>query len=254
MMPRDTITLGLSGDVSLAAFAKAIGGLSNLVKALSDEFARGVEIDWSVYTLEGGSAFATFQGSAPEADQQQQVERIVSAYAEVGASLERGLVIPYSPPIEKAAHQLLDIIDGRIDSIRFETDETEAVIHGRTDRPMRTPDDVYAYGAVEGRVQTLSSRAGLRFTLYDAFDRPVRCRLSEGSEELMRDAWGKLVAVEGLIRRDAVTGEPLSVTEINNVVPREPKGSGDYREARGAAPIGTDALSPEEAIRRLRDA
>ena len=47
-------------------------------------------------------------------------------------------------------------------------------------------------GAITGRVQTLSNRAGLRFNLYDTlFDKAVACYLALGQEEFMREAWGQ---------------------------------------------------------------
>ena len=53
--------------------------------------------------------------------------------------------------------------------------------------PDQRMPNLVTYGAIEGRVQSLSQRKGLRFTLYyQEFDRAVSCYLSEGQEERMR--------------------------------------------------------------------
>lgn len=244
--------LALSGDVHLDDFAEAISELRALMGELDKEVARGVEIDWSVDSLESGSAFTTIRGSAQEPDQQQRVQEVVRAYARVGMALEQGRDVPYSPSVAKAANNITNILNGRIREISFETDEVDAVVTSAPASATERPSAVFAYGAIEGRVQTLSSRTGLKFTLYDAFGNAVRCHLSGGNEDMMRDAWDKLVVVEGRVRRDP-TGKPISVRETTDVVIREPTEPGDYREARGAMSVGPGA-SPEEAIRRLRDA
>ena len=112
------------------------------------------------------------------------------------------------------------------------------------------------YGGVEGRVQTLTSRGSLRFTLYDLFyDRAVSCYLSEGREDLMRDAWGRYVLVEGMVYRDPVGGRPTSVRRVTgDTILTEPEPGRSYVDARGALRQDASGLSPEEAIRRVRDA
>ena len=112
-----------------------------------------------------------------------------------------------------------------------------------------------AFGAIEGRIETLSKRKGLRFVLYDTVhDRAVACYLREGQEELMRGGWGRRAIVEGLITRDAVTGLPASIRQVSHIEFLPETSQGSYRNARGVIPFGPEDPSPEDLIRRLRDA
>lgn len=254
-MPRDTITLILSGDVFLDDYLSAVRDFNRLIGALGKDVAQGVEVEWNVDDLSGGSAVTTIRGIAREEERQPVVEEIVRAYEQVGISMERGWEIPYSRDVGIAARALTDVLDGRIDEILFETDEMEAIITKPAGEALDRSHEaaIFSYGAIEGRVQTLSSRTGLRFTLYDVFGRGIPCHLQKGDEELMRGAWDKWVVVEGRIRRDA-TGKPISIRKITNVEIREPGEPQGYRKARGVLRAGPNAPSPEEAIRRLRDA
>lgn len=45
----------------------------------------------------------------------------------------------------------------------------------------------------------------------------VSCWLSTGQEELMRDAWGHLVEVEGTVSGDPETNAPLAVRRVTDV-------------------------------------
>ncbi len=94
--------------------------------------------------------------------------------------------------------QLLKVLQGgRVEALRYETAEIDAVISAEPeDRPRSTV--IEAYGAIEGRVQTLSRHGGLRFTLYDTLNnRAVSCYLAEDfDQELMRNAWGRRAIVE----------------------------------------------------------
>ena len=112
-----------------------------------------------------------------------------------------------------------------------------------------------SYGAIQGRIQTLSNRGALRFTVYDLlYDRAVGCYISEVKEELLRNAWGRLAFIEGLVARDPINGRPLAVRQVSNIsLLREPPDAPNYEDARGAGPSLTK-LSPEDAIRRVRDA
>jgi hypothetical protein len=111
-----------------------------------------------------------------------------------------------------------------------------------------------SYGAITGRVQTLTNRGGLRFALYDTLhDRAVSCYLAEGHESIMRDMWGRLASVEGLIRRDPITGRPLTIRDIRQIEPLPEHAPQALEAVRGISP-SPQGLRAEDAIRRLRDA
>ncbi len=109
-----------------------------------------------------------------------------------------------------------------------------------------------SFGAIQGRVQSLSNRGTLRFTVYDLlYDKAVGCYIAEGKEELLLNTWGRLALIEGLITRDPINGRPLAVRQVSNIIPlQEPPAAPNYEEARGAAPSLT-TLSPEDATRRV---
>jgi len=112
-----------------------------------------------------------------------------------------------------------------------------------------------AYGAVEGRVQTVTSRRGLRFTLYDSlYDHAVSCYLGEKQEELMRGVWGRRAVVEGWISRDPISGRPVAIRRIFNVTVLPDVAPGSYEKARGALPYDPADVAPEERVRQVRDA
>lgn len=260
-MSLDTLTLVLSGEVAFAEFAKATEKFYGLVKALSAE-SGNPDLPWIIDDLERSSAITAVKCIEEPA----RVEWVVKAYAAVGEALETSSPIHYSPEVRSAARALTSVIGGRVESIRFETAEKEAVIRVAVSDQITLSEQVNvvispprlrltkaAYGAVEGRAQTLSNRGGLRFTLYDLLnDKAISCYLSEGYEGLMRDAWGKIAIVEGWVSRDPESGRPLSVRQVRSVVVR-PELTGSYRDARGASPALSNLL-PEQAIRRLRDA
>lgn len=254
-MPKDTITLRISGDVHLEDYLVAMRQFRALIEGLNKDVARGVKVEWSIDELMAGSAATTVKGGVSKEAWQSAVEAIVEAYEDVGTRMERGQELPYSKETVDAAFGITEILDGRIDEITFETDDMEAFVSSAVassfDRPRQTA--FYAYGAIEGRVQTLSSRTDLKFTLYDVFGRAVQCHLRKGDEDRMRNAWDRWVVVEGRVRRDA-EGRPKSIRQITDVVVRDEGSPSDYRQARGAIPVGPNALSSEETIRRLRDA
>ena len=106
-----------------------------------------------------------------------------------------------------------------------------------------------AYGGVTGRIQTLSSQGGLRFTLFDTFfDRAVSCYLAEGQEELMRDVWGRMAVVEGLVTRDRATGRPQVIRSVRGVTVVRDAEPDAYLASRGVLRDATARRSPEEAV------
>ena len=248
IMINNTMTLALNGDVPIKAFASAIASFNSLVEALSSEL--GAEsVEWFVDDLAKSSAIATVRG---ESQIPNKVEQVVSGFAQVGRALETGTTIPYSPMVKKHAQAISGILGGHVTSIRFETAEDDITISG-LNLARQSAGARPAYGAIEGRIQTLTNRSSLRFTLFDSLhDRAVSCYWEEALEHIMHEAWGKRAIVEGLIARDPITGRPTSIRSISNIHFPDDVG-GDYRNARGIVSVPDGAPSPEDIIRRLRD-
>jgi len=249
-MFKDTITLALNGEVDLHRFAIAVSNLEILVQGLSKE--KGAEnTRWVIYDLQASSAMATVRG---ESDILGEVERVVNAYEDVGQSLQAGQRPNYSEPIVKAANAIIAVLGDKVTSVRFETPEREFTVASRPDIAMASAI-MKSFGAIEGRIQTLTNRKGLRFVLFDTLhDRAISCYLSEGQEERMREIWGKRAIVEGEISREKDTGRPLAIRYIADIKALEETQRGNYLRARAVAPRKPGAPLAEVIIRQLRDA
>jgi hypothetical protein len=250
-MGTNTITLSLSGEVTLQDLQKAMDGLRQLVYALSSEIAANMPIEWYVEELSAGSALATFRGDSPD---EEVLDSIVQAYGLVGTSLEKAEPIPYSSRVKKGAHEITRLVDGRISAIRFETAVTQATITAAARKGLPSPGLEFSQGLVKGLVQTLTSRGSLRFTLYDSiFDRAVSCYLNQGQEEIMRGSWGNFVHVSGRVGREPERGRPVVVRDITDVRVITVIEPGAYRRARAALRERATDEPAEETLRQLRD-
>ena len=89
----DTISIQLNGDVPLREFAEAIQHFQDLVINLTHEVVGEDSIQWHIYHLEAGSAFAEVRGLAEVSED---VARVVQAYQVVGNALANDLPIPYT--------------------------------------------------------------------------------------------------------------------------------------------------------------
>jgi hypothetical protein len=251
-MASDTLTLKLQGDVSLADFAKAIARFNALVNGLTETVAPDANIDWSVADLQTGSATATTLGIAKTDEPLLLVRR---AYLSVGQALESDTPVAYGRSVREAAVGIRAILNGRVTEAIFETADSEAVVRAAAAQPTVIRPAIQNKGAVTGRIQTLLSRGGLRFTLYDLLhDKAVSCYLEEGKEDLLRDAWGRLAIVEGLVRRDPITGRPMAIRHVSTIHVPPDQAPDAYQAARGAVPLPPGSQMPEDVIRRLRDA
>jgi len=252
MIRDNSMTLSLAGDVTLAALATAINGWSDLVSALAEDVAGGASIEWAVEDLRPGSATATVIGASPV---ESAVPRVIRAYGVVGDAMEKGKVIPYSDRVSRSARAIVAILDGAVTSVSFLTAESESVVVTRSPEPGPRPAIHLSLGTITGTVDTLSRRRGLKFTLYDdLFDRAIACYLASGQEDMIRDAWGRHVAVTGLISREPFRGMPISLREIQRIrqVPEPPPGG--FRDAMGVLPVTCEADRADLVIRRMRDA
>jgi hypothetical protein len=261
-MASDTVTLELDGVVPVKLYADAMGHLDDLIDTLTDEVSGQAGIVWLVEDLEFSevasaepvayaSAKATIRGDAPNSNP---VERVVRAYSSVGKALAAHTPIPYSDLVRKRAEKLVAVLNGKIVAIRFETSEDEWTVSNLPTREQRLRTFA-AYGAIDGRVETLTRRRGLRFVLYDTVtDRAISCYLGSDQEDMIRDVWGKRAVVEGWISRDPLTGRPTTIRQITRVMTVDEVPPGSYLRARGILAANAGGLAPEEAIRRFRDA
>jgi len=246
-MANDSVTLELQGEVSLARFADGVARFAELVDALSRERSSG-GIRWEIADLEVGSATATARGIGADGVAPDAIELVTADYLEVGRALEAKVTVPFPAPVQTAARALAAVIGDGIEGVRFETADADAVITETPPTAAHAPAREAAYGAVTGRVQTLSSRSSLRFVIYDSVnDRPVSCYLAEGMEAKARNIWDRLATVEGWVTRDPGTGRPLSVRRVSEITVEEEVETRGYERARAARPSPPRASASRRA-------
>lgn len=260
-MADKTVTLKMHGTVTLGAFATAVENLCKLVSELSAE-AKAPGMQWDITALEAGSAEMTACADLADDFTEDQADFVVASYIKIGRELaEHRQLSEYRARIRKPALALGEIAKLGVEEVVFETSEADAIVRAE---PIEVATQaltgtiafpVATHGTVTGRVQALSNRGGLRFTLYESVnDRAVSCYLSRGDEDVMIDIWGKLATVEGTVSRDPATGRAIAVRQVRDVETHDECTPDAYKAARGAVvPMpGTDL--PEDVIRRLRDA
>jgi hypothetical protein len=253
----DTVTLAINGEVSLDDFAQAIPALKSLIAAIQNEKARDADLHWVIDDLQYSSAITRLRGVGEMAD------AVADEYLQIGRAAAAGRV-PDSAPIRNSLIALTGFI-GRngSTSVRLETREDDAeILHPLSEHMAKTtageseielPSSTF--GSVRGRVQSITNRKTLQFTIYDVnTDGAISCYLEPGSETLMRKAWGKLAIVSGLVRRNQITGEPSTVRHIKpeNIKLIE-EASGSWRDAIGASRSRKGEITSDVAIRRGRD-
>ena len=248
-MSKTTLTYEMGGQVELKDLENGITFFTRLVYSLTPMTG----VAWVVEDLQPGSAIVTLRG---EADDPTKVERIIDEYEKIGSSLSQHETPSHGKTGVIQAAREIAVFAGSREYVRLGTPDQDYIIYGNgvASDNIPIPPSV-SIGAITGRVQTLSSRAGLRFNLYDTVhDRSVTCYLKSGQEEVMREVWGNWATVVGRVSRESVTGKPISIRDIQKVERLDDLAPGAYQEARGAVPWQPDDTLPEEAIRQLRDA
>ena len=248
-MSKTTLTYEMGGQVELKDLENGVTLFARLVYSLTPRTG----VAWVVEDLQPGSAIVTLRG---EADDPARVERIIDEYEKIGSSLSQHETPSHAKTgVIQAAREIAEFVKPR-EYVRLGTPDQDYIIYGNgvASDNIPIPPSV-SIGAITGRVQTLSSRAGLRFNLYDTVhDRAITCYLKLGQEEVMREVWGNWATVVGRVSRDSVTGKPISIRDIQKVERIDDVALGAYQKARGAVPWRPGGMLPEEAIRLMRDA
>ena len=253
-----TVTLAIEGELTLAEFAGAVGNLSRLMESLTKDHADGGRggVQWVIERLDGGSALVTARAEGGDAEI---AERAADGFVDIAraGSPVGGGGNGYSPAALRAFGRLRSLVSDRVPAVRFENTRADVTVHHEpgTREPGVREARTIAYGAVEGLVQTLSNRGGLRFALYDSvFDKAVSCYLDPGREDVMINAWGQRAIVEGLVSRSVDDGRPLTIRSVSRVSLVKELPGGAYQRARGVLPLQPGDDMPEDAIRNIRDA
>lgn len=244
-MVTHTLTFALGGRVEIGQFQKGITRFQRLVSALTPR--KGVK--WVIEDLQSGSATVTL---AAETETPDKAADVVAEYENIGKALANHEPLHCNKRAQKAAGDLQDLAH-IMEYVRFETPNRDYVVAGNgAAAPNRSPK--LSIGAITGRVQTLTNRGGLRFTLYDHIhDKAVACYLRPGQEELIRAAWGRRARVSGTVSREGDLGLPVAVRQILKVEVIEEPTPGLYQQAKGALAGLPGDEKPEAVIRRLRD-
>jgi hypothetical protein len=252
-MPDTTLVLALEGDVTLAQFSEAVHHFNKLLLTLTQEVAADTPIEWALEDLQYGSAIMAVSGRA---DSDEPVLRVVSAFEGMGQALQHHQPIPFSRHVAREAEALTKLIREDVKAVRLGTARKEAIIYGLFDaKKLSAAKPIVSFGTIKGRVQGISNRGKLRFTLYDAvFDKPVSCYVDEDRQAILTDIWDKVVFVSGQVTRQPDSGQPVSVRDITDIAFVPDGEPGSYRKARGVLAEAGDGEPAEASIRRLRDA
>ena len=246
---RDTcfgFTLG--GEVTLKLFRDVLGHFAGVLDVLRD--AHDANIDWVVTGLNYGSVTATVRAVPRDEAASRRVLALGNEYVEAARSIEGGHV-DFAIPLHSRMYKLVELADEAhpliITSNRQQVSFDTPISHKEYGKSNRYE----TLGTLRGRVETLSRRKGLNFRLYElATGEPVTCYMDTESEETMRNVWGHVADVSGVISRDIHTNKPRSMRAITKVIRVEEGDPGGWRRARGAIRSNTPS---EVLIRRLRD-
>ncbi len=250
-MANNKISLTLNGDVPLKQFSEAMLHLNELIILLSKEVGENAQIEWQIEELEAGSATATVVGIYQD---DYVVEKIVGAYETIGRALEKDEPIPYSQMIVKETKAITGIINEKISSVEFFTNNYSSSLITTHGVGIVKTKDKESLGSVRGLVETLSRRQSLRFIVYDdLFDKAVKCCFKETQVDMIRDIWDKRVVVTGSIIHDISSGRPILIKEIQDIKVLPVDTEGVFLKSRGKIPWETGDEPSEKTIRRLRD-
>jgi hypothetical protein len=252
-MGNDLVTFRLDGEVTIDKLSIAFTRFSTVLDTLRK--SRGANVRWVLVGLDFGSAAATARAVPLDDDAQQFVPTLCDDYLRAARQVARGDA-DSDRPLLRVVRELTAVAD-ESNPIVFETADDEVIFLAPASIPAgpgageQQTQTTKSLGAVRGRVEMLSQRNALRFSIYDLVnDRAVSCYPHPDHKDVMREAWGLIADVSGTVTRDVKSGRPLTirrVTRVEVVAEGDPDG---YLRARGALRTTEPA---EQVVRRLRD-
>lgn len=258
-MFKKSFAIQLDGEVTLGRFQKALEAWHSALEAVSDEVDSDQPHQILISDLSYGSAIASVQ---IEFQREPIAAQFEDQFEDIARRIRSNGILDLPKRLQKPARKLQDA--ARFDSgegFTLSSDDADFVISAIaiSDEHRITKfgvDNLEAYGAVIGRLQSLSSRGALKAVVFDELnDKAVRMALTEEQHETVRDLWDKNVVAEGLVRRDPDTGRPLSMSKVRRIYRKEePRDPYAWRRARGVLSHIHPEKSAEQLIREARDA
>ncbi len=216
-------SLQLDGTVSLDRFADAVDAWRLTLDAASSVVGEAHVLEVTVEELSVGSALIV---TSVRFDTPHPADGFSAAVLEI-AALPEGGAVDLTSKQEKARQRLLRVASQEPGGVVVSTGEADVLVPAQDPSTMAgrsvapASSSVETQGELRGRLQSLSSRTGLRAVLYDdLFDRAVRLVLTPDQHEILRSAWDTAVVIDGVIRRDQLSGRPLSMPQVWRIRPQ----------------------------------
>ena len=248
-LPDSSIALHLTGDLTLDRFKKIVSTLHDGLRSL--DTSRTESVVWRV-EITPGSTILAVHGLADDQATRKHVAEQCATYVEAAQRVASGTANAFRR-VDRHAYDLLALADeNHTIGVGYKTYRIHASGGFSPPQHIPPPWGTSAYSTIRGRVETLSRRSG-QFTLYELIDdKAVICVMAPALQETMRNLWGHIADVTGLVEHDPETDLPQRITEISDVERVTEGEPDDWRDAIGAV---QDATEPAEVIiRRLRDA
>jgi len=251
------LTLQIEGHPDITEFTSFVSSSSGLIKALTTAVIprpqKHKKVRW--FPTRASINGATSVSYEAKTENHSNFARIEEAFFQVGEALRKGEDIPYTHMVAKSAQKLRKIVsdEGNVRSLVFLNREKETIVKSNYQKDDKT-SVATSYDEVRGQIETISSRKGLRFILYDThFDKAVTCYLDNHEDTIdLTKYFDKEVRVMGLVTRDLENDQPIKIRSIQEITIVE-RPRYNWREASGIIQFPSD-MTPESFIRSLRDA
>lgn len=251
-MSENHLSFCLGGEVTVEKLSDAFARFSQVLDALAE--SHNANIDWLVTGLEHGSATVIARAVPLDDEAERQIPAMHEDYTDAAVCVQEGN-IDHTFSLHRRMHELLALADDD-HPIKVESNDKRVVVDTAVapfipSLPQGWEDHVTTLGTVRGRVETLSRRNALSFSLYElTTDVAVRCFMDLDLEDKMRSVWGNIADVTGTVRRDTRTNRPLWIRNVTRVEPVDEGDPDGYLKARGV--INTKEPA-EVLVRRMRD-
>ncbi|MBX3070265.1 MAG: hypothetical protein KF883_07230 [Thermomicrobiales bacterium] len=249
----------LDDTTSLQRLARAMEAwdeaMSKTTEMIGPDHVLGIEVE----DLSPGSAMISLLGTF---DSDQSANDFTAEIVRFNRAVGSGKIDALPPKLQSTAIRMRKVseLDNGAGMVLATQDEDVYVAPTRDGGGNIVPFRYEArksesYGVLTGRLQQITSRSGVRGSLYDVvFDRAVRIYFNPDAAEELRQKWNKEVQVTGLIRRDPASGLPLSVRDVTSTVELESKVNPDaWRVAYGVLSGQLPDVPSAELVRRLRE-